>query len=353
MAATTTSTTESTAGWTPLHARLHQTLRDRALLPKGQGILIAVSGGQDSLCLAKLLLDLQPKWQWQLALAHCDHGWRVDSQANAAYVEELATTWKLPYHLRVADRPLVGEAAARQWRYESLGEIAQAVGYSYITTGHTASDRAETLLYNLVRGSGADGLQALTWQRPLVSGVQLVRPLLNFQRQETGQFCQTVGLAVWEDSTNQDQRYVRNRIRAELLPYLKTQLNPQAEIHLAQTAELLSAEVEYLEQAATQLRQAATRSQPNLSSQAEEDRGVNSHLGTIDRALLKSAPLALQRRALRQWLDQALPHPPDFNQVEKLLNLLDAPNRSRTDPFPGGAIAEVRGAWLYLLTLPD
>ncbi|MBD1942111.1 tRNA lysidine(34) synthetase TilS, partial [Coleofasciculus sp. FACHB-712] len=155
--------------WTPLHAQLHRILRDRHLLPRNQPLLVAVSGGQDSLCLIKLLLDLQPKWGWHLGIAHCDHRWRPDSQANANHVEQLARTWQVSYYLETASEMLSisSEAAARQWRYQALSAIAQTNNFPYIVTGHTASDRAETLLYNLMRGSGADGLQALTWQRPL------------------------------------------------------------------------------------------------------------------------------------------------------------------------------------------
>jgi tRNA(Ile)-lysidine synthetase-like protein len=180
--------------WTSIHASVHRTIRARALFQKGQSLLVAVSGGQDSLCLMQLLLDLQPKWNWVLAIAHCNHRWRSDSSANADYIEQLAQRWQVPYFGAVAIAPPTSEAAARDWRYEKLTEIAQEQGYSAIVTGHTASDRAETLLYNLIRGSGADGLQALAWQRELHAGLQLVRPLLEITRTQTAQFCETAQL---------------------------------------------------------------------------------------------------------------------------------------------------------------
>ncbi|MGB3267508.1 MAG: tRNA lysidine(34) synthetase TilS, partial [Microcoleus sp.] len=155
------------SNWTHLHAQLHRTLLLRQILPSNQRLLVAVSGGQDSLCLLKLLVDLQPKWGWDLAIAHCDHRWRSDSQSNATHVENLAKTWGISYYLQTALLVPKTEAAARQWRYQALTEIALAHNSPYIVTGHTASDRAETLLYNLIRGSGADGLSALTWTRPI------------------------------------------------------------------------------------------------------------------------------------------------------------------------------------------
>src|SRR5919199_4704309 len=249
------------SSWTPLHARLHQTLRQRRLLPQHQRVLIGVSGGQDSLCLTKLLLDLQTKWGWQLAIAHCDHRWQLDA-GLASHVQQIAQTWALPFYLQIAPEVTTSEAAARQWRYQALIEIAQAQGYQDVVTGHTKSDRAETTLYNLIRGAGTDGLQALTWQRPLAPGLRLVRPLLEVTRAQTLQFCQQQHLPIWEDAYNQDLKYARNRIRQELLPYLKTHFNPQVETALAQTAELLRAEVEYLENAAQELRQQAMASLP-------------------------------------------------------------------------------------------
>ena len=184
---------------------------------------------------------------------------------------------------------------------------------------------------------GADGLQALTWKRPLDSGIVLVRPLLEISRSETGQFCQNMHIKVWSDSTNQDLKYARNRIRQELIPILQC-FNPQVESTLAQTAELLQAEVEYLEQAAHQ-----------LSQQAIWDQQVAHQLPIrLNRRVLQTAPLALQRRVMRQILQQILPNNPSFEHIEKLTALITAPNRSQTDPFPGGAIAYVNKDWIEL-----
>ncbi|MEG4454341.1 tRNA lysidine(34) synthetase TilS [Microcoleus sp. N9_A1] len=373
------------SNWTHLHAQVHRTLLYRQILPSNQRLLVAVSGGQDSLCLIKLLLDLQPKWGWNLAIVHCDHRWRSDSQASANHVEQLAKNWGISYYLETASDISKTEAAARQWRYQALTEIAIAHNYPYIVTGHTASDRAETLLYNLIRGSGADGLSALTWRRPLLdfrlpiadfrlgnsgenpnsqisadlrlgnqeensqskiqnlkSKIYLVRPLLEITRSQTGQFCQEQKLPIWEDSTNQDLQYSRNRIRSELLPYLETHFNPKAQQALAQTAELLRADVEYLELAASDLLQRA------MSPIADSPQ-VNFQLPVkLNRPILREAPLALQRRAMRQLLQQILPTAPSFESVEKLTSLIVAPNRSQTDPVPGGAIARVEKPWIIL-----
>ncbi len=316
------------SNWTSLHAQLHQTLRQRQLIAKRGRVLIAVSGGQDSLCLSKLLRDLQPKWQWQLGIAHCDHCWASDV-GIAAWVKEFTQTLDLPFYLKTAtdSQPIPlkeTEAAARKWRYGVLLEIAREEDFQFVVTGHTKTDLGETLLYNLVRGSGTDGLQALSWQRPLNKNIQLVRPLLNISRPETLQFCQQFQLPIWEDKVNQNLRYARNRIRQELIPYLKTHFNPQVETALAQTAEVLRGEVEYQEKVATTIYQKVTK----------EPRKIN-RLG------LQNIPLALQRRVMRQFLQTYLPKAPSFEQIEALTNLIKAPNRSQISSLPGGAIAQV------------
>lgn len=332
--------------WTSLHAQIHRTLKTRQLLPRNSRVLVAISGGQDSLCLLQLLLDLQPKWDWDLAIAHCDHRWRIDSAANAEYVGELAKKLQVPFFLEVAQEIPKTEAAARSWRYQILCSIAQKNQYSFVVTGHTCTDRAETLLHNLMRGSGTVGLQALTWKRsmPVLSDLEnkidLVRPLLEVSREQTGQFCQENNIKVWEDSTNQDTNYTRNRIRLELLPILET-FNPQVEKHLCQTAELLRADESYLEE------QARDFYKKLLAANTEKIKDSDKEI-RLSRPLLKTAPLAIQRRVIHQLLTQILPTAPNFDQVEKLITLITAPNRSRTDPFPGGIYAEVAGDWICI-----
>jgi tRNA(Ile)-lysidine synthase len=317
--------------WTPLHSQLHQSLIDRQLLPIGANILIAVSGGQDSLCLGQLLRDLQSRWQWQLRVAHCDHGWTQDI-GIADRVEQVATRWLLPFYCETTANLPETEAAAREWRYQALIRIAQATGSAYIVTAHTQTDRAETFLYNLVRGAGADGLCAMSWQRQLTPELSLVRPLLAVNRAQTGKFCQEYQLPVWEDAYNQDLKYARNRLRLEIIPQLAAEFNPQVESHLAHTAELLRADVEYLESLATDWYQQA------LAEQGQK----------LDRIVLQSIPLSLQRRVMRQFLTYSLDKMPTFSQIEETIALINAPNRTRTSTLSHGLAAEVVGNWIVV-----
>ncbi|XTZ10376.1 MAG: tRNA lysidine(34) synthetase TilS [cyanobacterium endosymbiont of Rhopalodia yunnanensis] len=315
--------------WTLLHARLHITLRQRNLLPKKKCILIAVSGGQDSLCLLKLLLDLQSKWTWKIAIAHCDHGWKYDT-GIADFVQQLSKNWGIPFYLKTASQLKETELAARNWRYQALIEIAQENNFPIIVTGHTQSDRAETLLYNLVRGAGNDGLSTLTWQRLLTDNITLVRPLLTINRSEILEFCQKFELPIWEDLANENLNYARNRIRKELIPYLKKNFNPQVETALARTAEIIKEETEYLENCA----------KINLEKALNED-------GTqLNRLILQSIPLALQRRVMRRFLLKISLKNPNFEQIEALTTLINAPRRSRISSLPGNLIAEVQENWI-------
>jgi tRNA(Ile)-lysidine synthase len=328
--------------WTALHATVHQTLRQRKLLTKGQPLVLAFSAGQDSLCLLHILRDLQPKWGWRMAIAHCNHRWPSDADANAAHVAQLAQAWNLTHYHFTAPRILKGEAEGRTWRYQVLAELASTQGFSAVLTAHTASDRAETLLLNLLRGSGMEGLQALTWQRPLSDQVQLIRPLLNVTRQQTGAFCRQFHLPIWQDAMNEDLTYRRNQIRLTLLPLLQQQFNPQVEITLARTAEILQAETDYLEQVSQQLLRQSTIPTEALSAPL---------IAALDQKALQQSPLAIQRRALRQWLMHHLNVQPTFEQIEKTVLLINGHHGDRTDPLTHTVIAEVQRPWLCLCQL--
>ncbi|NUN64871.1 tRNA lysidine(34) synthetase TilS [Pseudanabaena biceps] len=320
-----------------LKANLRAALRSHPeMLPRNSHLLIAVSGGQDSLCLAKLLWMQQQNLNWSLTIAHCDHLWRSDSQANAEYVEQFARDLEVNFCIRTAKIAPKNESEARTWRYEMLLEMANIHKCMYVVTGHTRSDRVETLLYNLIRGSGADGLASLTWQRSLSDRIKLVRPLLNISRHETAGFCEENQIMVWEDSTNQNLDYRRNRLRLEVIPYLEKHFNPQVETAIAQTSELLQSDVTYLEEQASQF------FKENITVIWDQQ------APRLHRQLLQEQPLALQRRIVRQFLSRYLIHQVNFEDIERFLSLLKAQNRSQSSPFKGHIAAFVDHPWIVL-----
>ncbi|MBD2178698.1 tRNA lysidine(34) synthetase TilS [Pseudanabaena sp. FACHB-1998] len=324
-----------------LRAELNAVLRSpHNLLPANTSLLVAVSGGQDSLCLASLLRMQQVKFNWRLTIAHCDHQWRDDSIANAEHVRQIASNWDLNFCLRKAEIAPKSEAMAREWRYAMLGEMADIYNCEYVVTGHTRSDRVETLLYNLMRGSGADGLASLNWQRSLTDKIKLVRPLLNVSRRDTAEFCRENQISIWEDSTNQNLDYRRNRLRLETIPYLQANFNPQLEVAIAQTSELLHGDVMYLESQARKFFE-------DEISVFWSDRSPRLH-----RQLLLEQPLALQRRIVRQFLGCYLMHQVNFEDIERFLALFTAQNRSQSAPFKGNITAYVEHPWI-ILNIPE
>ena len=162
----------------------------------------------------------------------------------------------------------------------------------------------------------------------------MIRPLLQLTRQTTGEFCRSLALPIWQDSSNDDLHYRRNRIRQELMPYLRSHFNPNVENTLAQTAEIFTAEVAYLEQQTDRLYTQVVES-------LEQE-------WCIHRVAFKVAPLALQRRVARRLLQAILPQQPNFEHIDKLVALANAPNRAQTDPFPGGWLAQVDHERIHL-----
>jgi len=236
--------------WSREHLRLHRwLLQQPALLPQGAPLLLAVSGGQDSMALLGLLLGLQRLHHWRLYLWHGDHGWRSDSgqqaQDLAAWCQQHQFNLQVDCLDSAHNRSGLNEATARQWRYQSLEQHARECGCSHVVTGHTASDRAETLLLHLARGSHRRGLASLPSQRPLAETGEptllLSRPLLIFSRDETAQICRDLQLPIWLDPSNDDRRFSRNRVRHEVLPVLED-LHPGAARRLSSTAGRLEQE---------------------------------------------------------------------------------------------------------------
>ena len=193
----------------------------------------------------------------------------------------------------MATRPTApSEASARQWRYACLEERARQLACRRVLTGHTASDRAETLLLNLARGCHRRGLASLARSRMLGPGIQLVRPLLEFSRQDTGRICREQELPLWLDPSNQDSRFSRNRLRHEVMPVLES-LHPGAASRMARAAQQL-AEVEQAQAELLELALAA------LETQAP----AGGLTPALNRKSLGQLSLANQGQLIQSWLER-------------------------------------------------
>ncbi len=259
------------------------------LLEPGDRVLAAVSGGQDSLALAVLLGDLREDLGISLAIGHLHHGLRAEADADQAYVAALAerlgcefVTERAEVAALARERRIGLEVAGREARYAFFERAARSQGLNKVALGHTASDRAETLLMNLMRGAGLRGLASIPPRRGM-----FVRPLILATRQETADFCRSRGLEVRHDNLNSDPAYRRNRVRAELLPKLEADYGPGVEAALCRAAEYAWEELEWTEPLVAEAVERCT-----------EGEGLRA-------AEVRELPPGLRQRVLREFLQRA------------------------------------------------
>lgn len=237
--------------------RLTATSRKHRMLQPGQSVLVACSGGPDSICLLHALYRVRRLFRIKLAVFHFDHRLRPGSGDDAAYVRRQAARLSLPFSLREAeDSPDPGqsvEAWARLARYAALTSVATETSADVAALGHTLDDQAETVLLGLVRGGGIDavaGMPPVGKLPPL--GITAIRPLIETTREDVLSFCRGLRLRPREDPTNRDRRFLRNRIRKEALPFLERTLDRNLKATLARTAEHVRADASYLDSLASE-----------------------------------------------------------------------------------------------------
>ena len=228
------------------------------MIEDGDLIVTGVSGGADSVCLLHLLWRLSRERSFRLIAVHVDHGVRAESAEDAAYVEQLCNTLKIPLHIHTVDmnsyaaeHKLSSEEAGRQLRYAAFEEVLgqhRGTGCGRIAVAHNANDRAETMLFHLFRGSGMKGLASIRPVRGLV-----IRPLLCLEREEIERYLAEHHLEYCQDSTNGEDKYTRNRIRHHILPYAEQEVCSGAVEHMGELADILSETEDYLERQTMQL----------------------------------------------------------------------------------------------------
>ncbi|MGC5029232.1 tRNA lysidine(34) synthetase TilS [Micromonospora sp. DT229] len=227
--------------------------RALADLPAEGPVLVACSGGADSLALAAAAAFVAPRVGHVAGLVTVDHGLQTGSaeraQTVARWAEQAGLSPVEVIRVEVAGRGGGPEAAAREARYQALVEAARRHRAAALLTGHTRDDQAETVLLALARGSGPRGLAGMPPRREL-DGVPLVRPLLEISRGQTRSACTALRLTPWEDPHNVDPAYARSRVRAELVPALVQALGPGVIDNLARTARLVAADNAVLDELA-------------------------------------------------------------------------------------------------------
>lgn len=222
----------------PMLEKVRWTINTRQLLPADPHVLVAVSGGADSMAMLFALQALREAFKLTITAAHLDHSIRSDSRADAAFVRRMCATFNIPLWEERVDVPALRgssgnlEEIARDARHRFLEATAHHVGANAIALGHTRTDLVETLLLHLMRGAGPGGLRGLAASRP-----PYIRPLIDCARQETRAFCRVHSIPFRDDPTNADTALRRNALRLEVLPHLE-RFNPRSEEALARAAEL-------------------------------------------------------------------------------------------------------------------
>lgn len=233
---------DTRAGLDPATAEVRLAVRgELTRLPSGSVVVVALSGGADSLALAAAVAFEAPKLGIGAVAVTVDHGLQPDSAAVAEVAARQASVLGLEARcVRVQVGAGAGpEAAARSARYGALGAEAAAARAIAVLTGHTLDDQAETVLLGLARGAGAASLQGMAARSALAPGIDLLRPLLGVRRATTRAACVAVGLEAWDDPHNDDPRFTRVRVRRTVLPLLESELGPGIAEALARTAEQL------------------------------------------------------------------------------------------------------------------
>ena len=310
--------------------------RQHQLLDDGDGVLVAVSGGPDSLALLHLLCDLKKEFSLCLEVAHMEHGMRgAEAKHDARFVQDWAERLALPFHIKEVSIPRVRsrrgagnlEEMARLERYRFLADVAARRDLKKIATAHTQDDQAETVLMWLLRGAGRKGLGGMPPRQTInvlgaesCNDLKIIRPLLGIAKEELVQYLKQKNLDFCFDRSNHDTAYLRNWLRVDLLPRLTQRIDNRLPSRLAQLAEVLRDEANYLD----------------VLAQRELD-SLWVH-GSLSRAEFLRRPTAMQRRVLRLWISRIRGHLRglDFDHTEAFIRMIVEGSPQSRLAIPGG-----------------
>jgi tRNA(Ile)-lysidine synthase len=270
-------------------AKIRRTISEFQMLKKDDSVLVGVSGGPDSIALIHAFVELSKTWPMRVGVAHLNHGLRgTESDDDAEFVISLANSLHLPCHVeninlsrKYSTTRSSLEEAGREARYKFFNEMAVREGFDKIAVGHNRDDNAELILINLIRGSGMSGLKGI----PPVRG-KIIRPLICASRELILSYLNHYQLNYRIDSSNSDERFIRNKIRHHLIPLLKLQYNPKISDALNRLGEILSTEEEWLSQVIDQ-----------AMEQCVQSKSIHNIILSIDK--LQTFHIAAQKRVIR------------------------------------------------------
>jgi len=308
-------------------------IQEHHLVSSQHCLLVAVSGGPDSVCLLHILVKLQEELDMRLHVAHLNHQLRgAESEADARYVFDLAHRLSVPATIEPRDvkayqaqRHISLEEAAREVRYTFLAQVAKSIGANRVAVGHTTDDHIETILMHLIRGTGIRGLRGLLPSSPWQSSrnsLTIIRPLLPVSREETASYCRRHQLMPRTDASNLSLSPLRNRIRLQLLPLLKS-YNPQVTEALLRISRIAGDDLAFLDEEGARLWGEIAQRQQNTI--------------ILDKVRFLDLPPALKRHLLRMSIENLLGNLKDIEtrHIEEIMDALTKPAGKRIS-LPGG-----------------
>jgi len=281
-------------------------------IPQRSKILIAISSGQDSLCLLKLAHDCLLNRSYKIQGIYIDHQWKKDSLSHIKHILNLTQTKSIPLTIYQIKRLSLSENIARENRYKIFIQHALKENCTAIFTGHNNDDKIETFLHNIIRGTSLNGLNNLTLKKQLNKKISFIRPLINFSRSEITWFCRLFYLPIWSDITNYNFHIKRNRLRSETFPYLKNYFNPRIKKSLTNFIHFCITDNEYIHENTLKL---------YLQS-------IDSLLLSVNlKRICKQHPV-LQKRVLRLFFYYHFQKQIDKNFLKKILRLPNQQNNT-------------------------
>ena len=288
--------------------KVNQSIKKHNLLKFGDKVLVAVSGGADSLALLFSLNALKEIYGLRLYVAHLDHGLRRSAGKDRLFVNSIARKLEIPFYskkinLKKFRRNGSLEEVARKARLDFLIKISRKINADKIALGHTKDDQAETVLMRILRGSGLYGLSSILPSRK-INGLTFIRPLIETERNGIEVFLEGLKIRPRQDSTNFETRFFRNKIRLKLLPFLKKEFNPQIKQSLSNLAQISASDYEFIKELAScSLKQCKCRlSNKSLSLDLNKFLSLNKSLQRmVLRLCVEMLTSSIRRLTFKHW----------------------------------------------------
>lgn len=318
--------------------KVYETINKHKMLDKNDKVLVAVSGGPDSVAMLYALEELAPKFDLKLRVFHLNHQMRgEESRQDARFVEDLAKSHKLPITIHSYDVPsyiknnkLSVEEGARQVRYEMLDKVSKKVGASKMALGHTQDDQIETFIIRLIKGAGSEGLSGI----PVKRG-KYIRPLLDVNRDEIERYCEAKGIKYRLDTSNWDTSILRNKVRHELIPTL-LDYNPSIAENIVRIMDILKEEQLELE--------IESRDRYRVLARKEES------VVKLPLDQLKKLSPAMLRRLIRQGIETVKGNLRDveFKHIEEVTRFIKRKSPRLGLDLPGNVMVFDEYTWLVI-----